>query len=221
MSAFLALIRRDLRLTLRSPGEVLTLILFFIMIGVTVPFAIGPDKVLLARLAPGIVWIAALLSALLALERLFRPDQEDGTLRALRHADISLEAVALAKLIAYWLTTALPLMLTTPLLAVMMNMDMALLWRSLASLALGTPGLAAFGTFGAALTVSLRHGGLIAPVLILPLSIPILIFGASAAAGGALATAGNAAMLLLAGLSLAVTALSPFAIALALRLSED
>lgn len=221
MSAFFALIRRDLRLTLRAPGEVLTLILFFVMIGVTVPFAIGPDKVLLARLAPGIVWIAALLSALLALDRLFRPDQEDGSLRALRHADISLEAVALAKLIAYWLTTALPLMLATPLLAVMMNMDMALLWRSLVSLAIGTPGLAAFGTFGAALTVSLRYGGLIAPVLILPLSIPILIFGASAAAGGALASAGNAALLLLAGLSLAITALSPFAIALALRLSED
>lgn len=221
MNAFTALIARDLRLALKSPGDMLTQILFFIMIGVVVPFAIGPDKDQLARLAPGIVWMAAFLSALLGLDRLFRPDREDGTLRALHHATLPLAAIALAKLAVHWLTAALPLVAATPFLAVMLNMDLSAFWRTLLSLLAGTPALTAFGAFGAALTVSLRRGGLIAPVLVLPLSIPILIFGTGAITAMAGPEAARAALIFLCGISLAALALAPFAIALALGHAED
>ena len=221
MNAFVAVVAHDLKLATRSFGDLLTLILFFVMIGVIVPFAIGPDKVLLARLSPGIVWIAAFLSSLLALDRLFRVDQEDGSLLAFRHATISLETITFAKLIAHWLTSALPLILATPILAVMLNMDMTIFWRTVISLLLGTPALTAFGAVGAAITVSLRRGGLIAPVLILPLSVPILIFGTSAISANAGPDAEVAAQLFLAGISLVSVALAPFAAALALKLTQE
>jgi len=219
MTAFLAVIGRDLRLATRVGGDVLTLVLFFIMIAVIVPFAIGPDSVLLARLAPGIVWIAAFLSMLLGLDRLFRADDEDGSLWLFRHAKIPLEAIVAAKVIAHWLLTALPLLIATPLLAVLLSMDVSTWMRTLLALLLGTPGLVALGTIGAAVTVSLRRGGLIAPVLILPLSIPILIFGVGAI--GAEPGSSRAALLFLAAISLVAVVLAPFAAALALRLSED
>jgi len=221
MSAFLAVIGRDLRLATRVGGDALTLVLFFVMVGVIVPFAIGPDRAQLARLAPGIVWIAAFLSMLLGLDRLFRTDHEDGSLQAFRHAGLSLEAIVLAKVMAHWLTTALPLVIATPLLAVMLSMDGDTFWRTLLSLVLGTPGLLAFGAVGAAVTVSLKRGGLLAPVLILPLSIPILIFGVGAITAVAAPGASQQALLFLAGLSLMAVAFTPFAAALALRLSGD
>jgi len=221
MSAFFAILTRDIKLTARSFGDLLTLILFFVMIGVIVPFAIGPDKTLLARLAPGIVWIAAFLSSLLALDRLFRADMEDGSLLAFRHATISLETITFAKLIAHWLSSALPLIVATPVLAVMLNMDMTVFWRTIYSLILGTPALTAFGAVGAAITVSLRRGGLIAPVLILPLSVPILIFGVSAISANAGPNAETAAQLFLAGISIVSFVFAPFAAALALKLSQE
>lgn len=217
MKGFRALVLRDLRLSLRVGGEALTLVLFFVMIGVIVPFAIGPDKTLLARLAPGIVWIAAFLSMLLGLDRLFRADDEDGSLLLFRHAAIPLEAIVAAKLIAHWLLTALPLIAATPVLAVLLAMDLEGWWRTLLSLVLGTPALVAFGALGAAVTVSLRRGGLIAPVLILPLCIPVLIFGVGAIGG----TGSGAAMLFLLAISLVVAAFAPFAAALALRAAAD
>jgi heme exporter protein B len=222
MTAFLAVIGRDLRLATRVGGDALTLVLFFVMIGVIVPFAIGPDRAVLARLAPGIVWIAAFLSLLVGLDRLFRDDAEDGSLVLFRQACLPLEAVVAAKVIAHWLVTALPLIVASPLLAVLLSMSLSAWWATVVSLLLGTPGLVALGTIGAAVTVGLRRGGLIAPVLILPLAIPILIFGAGAIAGEAEA-AGivGAARLLLAAISLIMLALAPFAAALALRLSED
>jgi heme exporter protein B len=222
MTAFLAVIGRDLRLATRVGGDALTLVLFFVMIGVIVPFAIGPDRAVLARLAPGIVWIAAFLSLLVGLDRLFRDDAEDGSLVLFRQACLPLEAVVAAKVIAHWLTTALPLIVASPLLAVLLSMSLSAWWATVVSLLLGTPGLVALGTIGAAVTVGLRRGGLIAPVLILPLAIPILIFGAGAIAGGAEAAGiTGAARLLLAAISLIMLALAPFAAALALRLSED
>jgi len=221
MSAFTALLVRELKLATRASGDVLTLILFFVMVGTITPFAIGPDKVLLARLAPGIIWIAAFLASLLAMDRLFRADHEDGSLLAMRHAALSMEAITLAKLIAHWLTTAVPLIIATPLMAVMLNMDMTIFWRTIVSLALGTPALTAFGAVGAAVTVSLRRGGLIAPVLIMPLSIPILIFGVSAINANAGPGAEMAAMLFLGGISLVATAFVPFAAALALKLTQE
>ncbi|HVW92589.1 MAG TPA: heme exporter protein CcmB [Devosia sp.] len=221
MTAFLAVIARDIRLATRVGGDALTLVLFFVMVGVIVPFAIGPDPATLSRLAPGIIWIAAFLSMLLGLDRLFRADEEDGSLLLFRHAALPLEAIVAAKVIAHWLLTALPLIVASPILAVLLDMDMGAWLKTVASLLLGTPGLVALGTIGAAVTVSLRRGGLIAPVLILPLSIPILIFGTGAIAAGSPEGLAGAALLFLAAISLVALALAPFAAALALRLAED
>jgi heme exporter protein B len=221
MSGFFAIVARDIRIALRHPGDILTLVLFFILIGVITPFAIGPDKQLLARIAPGIVWIAAFLSSLLALDRLFRTDHEDGSLTALRHAAISLEAITFGKLIAHWLTSALPLMAAVPIMATLLNMDWTSFWRTELSLLVGTPALTGFGAIGAALTVSLRRGALIAPVLILPLSVPILIFGTAAVSAGAGPDAERVALLLLTGLSMVIVVTTPFAAALALKLGEE
>lgn len=217
MSAFLAVLRRDLTLASRSGGDVLTLVLFFVIVGAIVPFAVGPDRELLARIAPGVVWIAAFLAMLLGLDRLFRPDHEDGTMLLLRHAQLPLSAVVAAKVIAHWLVSALPLILASPILAVLLAMDLDAFWRTLLSLLLGTPALAGFGAIGAAVTVSIRRGGLIAPILIAPLSIPVLIFGV----GSITATQSGAATLFLAALSLMTAALSPFMAALAISSAED
>jgi len=221
MIAFAAMLRRDIALALRQPGDLLTLLLFFVLVGAVTPFAVGPDRTELARLAPGIVWIAALLASLLGLDRLFRADHEDGSLRGFRHAAIGLEAIVFAKLLAHWLTASLPLIVTVPVLALLLDMDAATLGRTELALLLGTPGLLALGAIGAALTVSLRRGGLIAPVLVLPLAVPLLIFGVGAISPGAVPGSDRAALLFLSGLSLAFSALAPFAAALALRLGAD
>ena len=217
MTAFSALITRELRLALRGGGDMLTLVLFFVITGAIVPFAVGPDRELLARIAPGIVWISAFLAMLLGLDRLFRPDHEDGSLILLRQADLPLSAVVAAKLITHWLVSALPLIVASPFLALLLAMDLETFWRTLVSLLLGTPALAAFGAVGAAVTVAIRRGGLIAPILIAPLSIPVLIFGT----GSITATQSSAALLLLAALSLMAVALAPFAAALAISSGED
>jgi heme exporter protein B len=216
--AFLSVIVRDLRLALRLGGDALTLVLFFVMVGAVVPFAIGPDRVLLAQLAPGIVWIAAFLSMLLGLDRLFRADEDDGSLLLFRHAAIPLEAVVAAKLVAHWLLTALPLVVATPILAVLLAMDQTTWLETVIALLAGTPALTAFGTIGAAVTVSLKRGGLLAPVLILPLCIPVLIFGVSVIGAP---DASNAAFLFLSAISLVSVAFCPFAAALALRVSGE
>ena len=191
------------------------------MIGVVVPFAIGPDRVLLARIAPGVIWISAFLSMLLGLDRLFRTDSEDGTLILLRQADLPFSAMVAAKVMAHWLISALPLIVASPLLAVMLALDGAAFWRVVISLLVGTPALAAFGTIGAAVTVSIRRGGLIAPVLILPLSVPVLIFGVGAISTGPGPDLTGSALLFLAAISLITLALSPFAAALAISSGED
>ena len=218
MSAFLAIVARDIRLAARLGGDALTLVLFFVMVGAVVPFAIGPDRVLLAQLAPGIVWIAAFLSMLLGLDRLFRADEDDGSLLLFRHAALPLEAVVAAKLLAHWLLTALPLVVASPLLAVLLAMDAGTWLETVLALLAGTPALTAFGTIGAAVTVSLKRGGLQAPVLILPLCIPVLIFGVSAVAAP---DGSTAALLFLTAISLVSVAFCPFAAALALRVSGE
>ena len=217
MRALGALMLRELRLAFRAGGEAMTLVLFFIMVGVIVPFAIGPDRPQLMRLAPGIVWIAAFLSMLLGLDRLFRADEEDGALILLRHAELPLEGVVAAKLIIHWLVTALPLLLATPVLALLLAMSVEQWAATLLALLLGTPALTGFGVLGAAVTVGLRRGGLVAPVLILPLCIPVMIFGV----GVLDPLAGDGALLFLAALSLVVTAFAPFAAALALRAAGE
>lgn len=217
MSAFSAVIGRDLRLAFRAGGEALTLVLFFVMVGVIVPFAIGPDRPQLMRLAPGIVWIAAFLSMLLGLDRMFRADAEDGSLVLLNHSVLPLELIVAAKVIAHWLVTALPLLIATPMLALLLSMSWAQWWMTVLGLLCGTPALVSFGALGAAVTVGLRRGGLIAPVLILPLCIPIMIFGV----GMTDPLAGGGATLFLIAISLVVTAFSPFAAALALRTAAE
>ena len=211
------MLRRELALSLRGGGDVLTLVLFFVIVGAIVPFAVGPDKVLLARIAPGIVWIAAFLAMLIGLDRLFQSDHEDGSLILLRQADLPLSAVVAAKVMAHWLVSAVPLIIATPILAVLLAMDMDTLWRTVLSLLVGTPAMAAFGAIGAAVTVSIRRGGLLAPILIAPLSIPVLIFGV----GAITATQSSAALLFLSALSLMALALAPFAAALAITSAAD
>jgi len=217
MTALGAIVGRDVRLAFRAGGEAFTLVLFFVMIATVAPFAIGPDKVLLARLAPGLVWIAALLSMLLGLDRLFRADAEDGSLLLFRHAALPLAAVVAAKLIAHWLVTALPLIVATPLLAVLLSMDPPTFGRTLLSLVCGTPALVGLGAIGAAVTVGLPRGGVLAAVLLVPLAVPVVIFGVGAIVGAAT----GAGLLLLLALSLVTVAFAPFAAALALRAGED
>ena len=217
MTAFAAILRRDLRLALRGGSDALTLILFFVIIGVVVPFAVGPDRELLSRIAPGMVWAATLLAMLLGLDRMFRDDHETGMLLLFRHAAVPLEAAIAAKLLAHWLLSALPLILASPALAMLLAMEFELWRRTVLSLLLGTPALAAFGTLGAAVTVGLRRGGLLAPVLIVPLCVPVLIFGAGAVSGPAT----GSALLFLSAIGLVATALAPFAAALALRAGGD
>ena len=221
MSGFFSTIKRDLRLSLAGGGDVLTLVLFFIIVGAIVPFAVGPDRDLLARIAPGVVWIAAFLAMLLGLDKLFRPDQDDGTLALYRLADLPLSAVVGAKVIVHWLTAALPLILASPFLALILGMDMPTFWRTVLSLLIGTPALAAFGAFGAAVTVAVRRGGLLAPILIAPLSVPVLIFGVGAISPLGGPDQASAALLFLAALSLMALAISPFAAALAIDWGEE
>lgn len=217
MSAFAAIIVRDVKLAFRAGGEAFTLVLFFVMIAAIVPFALGPDKVLLARLGPGLVWIAAFLSMLLGLDRMFRADAEDGSLRLFRHAAIPLEAVIAAKLIAHWLVTALPLIVATPILAILLSMDVESWWRTVIALVCGTPALVAFGALGAAVTVGLPRGGVLAAVLVVPLSVPVMIFGVGSIAG----LGAGSALLFLIALSLVTAAFAPFVAAVALRAGED
>lgn len=221
MKAFLAIISKDITLAFRNGGSTLTLLTFFISIGVIMPIAIGPNKQLLGELSPSIIWIAALLSTLLGLDRLFVADHEDGTLRGLQHANVSFVAIALAKLIAHWLITALPLILATPILAVMLFMDMQTFIAILISLLLGTPALISLGAIGAAIAVTLKRGGIIAPILIMPLAIPILIFGISATNSLSGPSASNAALLFLSAFSLLTLSFAPFAIALALKTAAE
>lgn len=221
MSGFWSVLRRDLRLALTGGGDILTLVLFFIIVGAITPFAVGPDRALLARIAPGMIWIAAFLAMLLGLDKLFRPDRDEGTLALYRLAETSMPGIVAAKVLAHWLTSALPLIIASPFLALILAMDVSTYWRTLISLLLGTPALAAFGAFGAAVTVAVRRGGLLAPILIAPLCVPVLIFGVGAISPLGGPDQAQAAMLFLAALSLMALALSPFAAALAIDWGEE
>jgi len=218
MNAFLAVIARDMRLAVRVGGGALMGALFFLIVVVMVPFAIGPNLGLLARIGPAILWLGALLASLLALDRLFATDHEDGSLDLLMMGPIPLELAVAAKAIAHWLTTGLPLVLVTPLLAMMLNVELRAMGGLMLTLAAGTPALTFIGLVGAALSVALRRGGLLLAVLVLPLTIPVLIFGVAAANA---AIAGPAPFgppfTILCALSLASLVLGPLAAAAALR----
>lgn len=207
----LALVRRDLALAWRASGGALTGLLFFLATVAVVPFAVGPDLPLLARIGPAIVWLGALLASLLGLDRLFTLDREDGSLDVLMGAPASLALMALAKIVAHWLATGLPLVVAAPVLGLMVNLDAGAALRTAATLLVGTPALAALGGVGAAVAVALPRGGLLVAVLVLPLAVPTLVFGVAAARGD------GGAMALLAATTLFALALAPPACAAALR----
>ncbi|MCV2872941.1 heme exporter protein CcmB [Defluviimonas sp. WL0050] len=215
----LALLLRDLRLATRAGGGFGLSLAFFLIVTVLVPFGVGPEGGTLARIAPGILWVGALLSCLLSLDRIFALDREDGSLDLLATAPIPLEGVVAIKGLAHWLTTGLPLTLAAPVLGVLLNLPQSgFLWLTL-SLLFGTPALSVIGTFGAALTVGLKRGGLLLSLLVLPLYIPTLIFGAEAAKRGAEGLATATPLLMLAGITAGTVAILPFAAAAAIRVN--
>jgi heme exporter protein B len=180
MTALTALLIRDIRLAVRVGGGALVGVLFFLLVVAIIPFAIGPDLALLARIGPAILWLGALLASLLGLDRLIASDHEDGSLDLILAAQTPLELTMAGKALAHWLTTGLPLVVATPLLGLLLNLDPVATGAVALTLAAGTPALTFIGLVGAALTVALRRGGLLLAVLILPLTIPVLIFGVAA-----------------------------------------
>ena len=207
--------RRDLALAWRASGGALTGLLFFLAVVATVPFAVGPDLPLLARIGPAVLWLSALLASLLGLDRLWALDREDGSLDALMGAPVPLALLALAKLAAHWLATGLPLVLASPVLGLLANQDAGASLRTALTLLVGTPALAALGAIGAAVAVALPRGGLLTAVLVLPLAVPTLIFGVAAANGG------GAALAFLGAITLFALTLAPVACAAALRASVE
>lgn len=214
----IALLRRDLTLALRAGGGFGLGLAFFLIVTVLVPFGVGPQASLLGVIAPGILWIGALLACLLSLDRLLALDYEDGTLDLLATAPLPLEAALSIKALAHWLTTGLPLVLAAPVLGILLNLPGPGYGWLVVSLALGTPALSVIGTFGAALTVGIKRGGLLLSLLVLPLYMPTLIFGAEAARRGASGQDSSTSLLLLGGITLATIALMPFASAAVLRM---
>ncbi|MDH5797966.1 MAG: heme exporter protein CcmB [Paracoccaceae bacterium] len=213
------LLSRDLKLTFRAGGGFGLGLAFFLIFATLVPFGIGPESGLLSRVAPGVLWLGALLACLLSLDRIFQLDFEDGSLDLLATAPIPMEAVVSVKALAHWLTTGLPLVLAAPVFGVMLNLPgPGYVWLVL-SLMIGTPALSMIGAFGAALTVGLKRGGLLLSLLVLPLYVPTLIFGTEAARRGAEGMAVETPLLMLAGISLGSLALLPFAAAAAIRVN--
>ncbi|MEM1003980.1 MAG: heme exporter protein CcmB [Pseudomonadota bacterium] len=215
----IALLLRDLKLAFRAGGGFGLGLVFFLIVTVLVPFAVGPQSSLLSTIAPGVLWVGALLACLLSLDRLLALDWEDGSLDLLATAPLPLESVVSIKALAHWLTTGLPLVLAAPVLGVLLNLPGPGYAWLVISLLIGTPALSVIGTFGAALTVGLKRGGLLLSLLVLPLYVPTLIFGAEVARRGAAGIEVQTPLLLLAGMTLATIALLPFASAAVLRIN--
>ena len=221
MSGFWWLVRRDLKLALKRGGDSANVVVFFVLTVTLFPFGIGPEATTLARIAPGIIWVAALLAAMLSLGRLFRDDHDDGSLELIAMSRLPLEVTVLAKCLAHWLTTGLPLVVAAPLLAALLNMSTEGFATLVGAMLLGTPVLSLVGAIGAALTVSLRRGGVLVSLLVLPLYIPVLIFGVGAVDAAVFGLAAGPHLLLLGGLLLAALPLCPWASAAALRLALE
>ena len=218
MSALGALIVRDMKLAVRVGGGALMGALFFLIVVSLTPFAIGPDMALLARIGPAILWLGALLATLLALDRLFASDYEDGSLDLIMMGRTPLELAVAAKGLAHWLTTGLPLVIITPALSLLLNIELQAMGTVALTLLAGTPALTFIGLIGAALSVTLRRGGLLLAVLVLPLTIPVLIFGVAAANAVLVGPAPfGPPFTILCALSLASLVLGPVAAAAALR----
>ncbi|KIC43111.1 heme transporter [Ruegeria sp. ANG-R] len=215
----IALLLRDLKLAFRAGGGFGLGLAFFLIVTVLVPFSVGPQSSLLSTIAPGVLWLGALLACLLSLDRLLALDWEDGSLDLLATAPLPLESVVTIKALAHWLTTGLPLVLAAPFLGVLLNLPAPGFSWLVISLLLGTPAMSVIGTFGAALTVGLKRGGLLLSLLVLPLYVPTLIFGAEVARRGAAGMETQTPLLMLAGITAATVALLPFASAAVLRIN--
>lgn len=217
MTGFFGLFRRDLRLALRQGGDTGLVLAFFVLAVVLFPFGVGPEPELLSRAAPGILWVAALLAALLSLDRLFLPDYEDGGLELIALSQLPLEFAVLAKCAAHWVSTGLPLAIVSPALALIVDLDPRAIGTLAAGLLIGTPALSLIGAVAAALTLGARRQGVLLSLLVLPLYVPPLIFGAGAVEASVLGTSPRADLLLLGALSLAALPLGIWAAAAALR----
>lgn len=220
--AFLALLRRDLQLAMRAGGGAGLGVVFFLAVVVITPFAIGPDLALLARIGPAILWIGALLASLIGLDRLFAADAEDGSLDVLAMLALPLELIAAAKGLAHWVATGLPLVIAAPVFSLLLNLEPASIGALTLTLLVGTPAITFLGLIGAAFASAFRRGGLLVAVLVMPLTIPVLIF-AVAATGAALGgtVPFGTPFRVLVGLSLAALVLGPIAAAAALRVTRD
>lgn len=212
-------VRRELMIAFRRQAEIFNPLWFFIIVITLFPLGVGPEPNLLARIAPGIVWVAALLAALLSMERLFRDDYVDGSLEQMLMMPTPLPVLAFAKMVAHWFLTGVPLLLISPLLAILLSLDWAT-WKAVVlTLLLGTPTLSFLGSIGVALTVGLRKGGVLLSLLILPLYIPVLIFATSAIDAASLGMPYNGQLALLGAMLAGSATLSPFAVAASLRIS--
>ena len=215
----IALMMRDIRLAFRAGGGFGLGLAFFLIVTVLVPFAVGPEAAVLSRIAAGTLWIGALLACLLSLDRLFSLDWEDGTLDLLATSPLPLEVVAMSKALAHWITTGLPLVIAAPLFGVLLGLPNAGYFYVVLSLLIGTPALSFIGVFGAALTVAIKRGGLLLSLLVLPLYVPSLIFGAEVARRGTEGLSVETPLVLLGAITLGSIALLPFAAAVVLRVN--
>ena len=218
---FWNIIKRELQIAMRKQAEILNPLWFFLIVITLFPLVIGPDPKLLSRIAPGVAWVAALLSALLSFERLFRDDFIDGSLEQVMLTSQPLVLTALAKVLAHWLLTGLPLILLSPIAALLLSLEISIWWALVLTLLLGTPVLSCLGAIGVALTVGLRKGGVLLSLLVVPLFIPVLIFSASVLDAAGLNLPYGGQLAILGAILAAVVTLSPFAIATALWISLD
>jgi heme exporter protein B len=213
------LFTRDIGLAVRSGGGFGLALIFFLIVVVLIPFALGPDQSTLALVAPGVLWLGALLACLLSLDRIFGLDYEDGSLDLLATSPLPLESVYIAKAAAHWLTTGLPLALAAPLLGILLNLSFESGKVLCFSLLLGTPALSLIGAFGATLTLGVKRGGLLLSLLVLPLYVPTLIFGAQAVHSASLGQTFDVPLVLILAISLGAAAILPFASGVALRVN--
>ena len=222
MSPLTSLLIRDMRIAVRVGGGALIGVLFFVVVATMTPFAVGPDLALLKRIGPAILWLAALLASLLALDRLFTSDHDDGSLDLILTGRAPLELVIATKALAHWLTTAVPVILAAPLIGLLLDIEPPAQTGLVLTLVAGTPALTFIGTIGAAVAVALRRGGLLLAIIVLPLTIPVLIFGVAAANAAVVGPVPfGTPFTALCALSLASLVIGPFAAAAALRLDID
>jgi heme exporter protein B len=212
-----AVLRRELMLAWRQPGDAAAVLVFFVLAAILFPFGIGPEPNILARMAPGVLWVTALLAAMLSLDRLFQADHEDGSLELLALLPTPLWLVVLAKIAAHWATTGLPLVVVAPVVGAMLNLPAEGYRPLIAALALGTPTISLIGAVGAALTLGARRAGVLLSLLVLPLLIPVLIFGTAAVEAATTGLGARPHLLLLAGMLLGAAVLAPWAATAAVR----